>query len=258
MNIVYSDDETLLDSQEMDRIRKAIAEGREISLVTHVLTPEGEDKIKYIIRCILDTYNRPDLLELLYTACKELTINSTKAAIKRLLFIEKKLDPRNVKQYEYGMSSFKGSLNLKKFPHYKKQMREYGLNIKINFSFDESKLVLKIINNFSLLPEEERRIREKFLNAQRYDSLFDFYMEHGDNTEGAGMGITLVEILLGQSGFDKHLFTIYSGKGKDETVAKVILPLKKEYQSPRIKFEEELQYGKAVEQLREAYNKYEF
>lgn len=46
-------------------------------------------------------------------------------------------------------------------------------------------------------------------------------MEHGDSTEGAGMGITMVEILLSQSGFDRRLLSIYSSERKKETVARV-------------------------------------
>jgi len=87
-----------------------------------------------------------------------------------------------------------------------------------------------------LLQKEEERIREKFIKAKKYDNLFEFYVDHGDNTEGAGMGITMVEILLAQSGFDRHIFTIYSSKIKRETVAKVELPMHPEHVPIRFGF----------------------
>ncbi len=39
------------------------------------------------------------------------------------------------------------------------------------------------------------------------------------------MGITMVEILLSQSGFDRRLFSIYSSERIQETVARVDVPL---------------------------------
>lgn len=89
----------------------------------------------------------------------------------------------------------------------------------------KNKIDLEIRNNFPLLPIEAERVKEKFINAKKYDNLFEFFMEHGDSTEGAGMGITMVEILLSQSGFDRRLFSIYSSERKKETVARVEVPL---------------------------------
>ena len=43
------------------------------------------------------------------------------------------------------------------------------------------------------------------------------------------MGITMVEILLAQSGLDRHLFTIYSSQVKKETVAKLEIPIHPDY-----------------------------
>ncbi|EMJ91756.1 hypothetical protein LEP1GSC198_1351 [Leptospira kirschneri str. JB] len=64
-------------------------------------------------------------------------------------------------------------------------------------------------------------------------------MKFGDSTEGAGLGITMVEILVAQSGFDRHLFTIYSKKGVSQTVARVEIPLKEDYIPKRLKFAKE-------------------
>lgn len=104
-------------------------------------------------------------------------------------------------------------------------MKEFGYNVKISCSYTEGRFDLEIRNNFPLIPVEAERIKEKFLHAKKYDNLFEFFMEHGDNTEGAGMGITMVEILLSQSGFDRRLFSIYSSEKKNETIARVEVPL---------------------------------
>ena len=146
------------------------------------------------------------------------------------------IDPNDNLQYESFMNSFKDNLTDKKFPYYRSKMKENGFYIKIKIFYDKKRIVLRIINNFPLLQKEEERIREKFIKSKKYDNLFEFYVDHGDNTEGAGMGITMVEILLAQSGFDRHIFTIYSSKIKRETVAKLEIPMQPDHIPPRFGF----------------------
>ncbi|MCX7999599.1 MAG: hypothetical protein N3A69_11720, partial [Leptospiraceae bacterium] len=137
---------------------------------------------------------------------------------------------------ESVMAEFKENLTDKKFPHFKEAMKKLNLKTNIYFYHNEKYIIMKVFNNFEILPKEERRIREKFQNAKKFDNLFEFYMAYGDNTEGAGMGITLVEILLLQMGFDRHWFTIYSnGKG---TIARIEIPLSENYKPRRVIFEE--------------------
>ncbi|MBE8363783.1 hypothetical protein [Leptospira borgpetersenii] len=221
------------------KVDSAISKEIPISLITHVLTLNGEKKLKYIIQRILARYNRLDLTELLYTSSKELIVNATKAVIKRILFKESKLDIESPEDYARGMESFHSSLSDKRFPFYREKMKEQGLKIKVTFHFNEHRVILKVLNNFRLTDQEEKRVREKFRISRDFDNLFEFFMKFGDSTEGAGLGITMVEILVAQSGFDRHLFTIYSKKGVSQTVARVEIPLKEDYISGRLKFARE-------------------
>lgn len=232
-------------------VDRAIEQGKVISFITYVLGDSGESKIKYILSSVLNKYQRIDLMELLYTASKELIVNSTKAAIKRIIFQEMGLDPVKMTDYDTGMGSFKENLSDKKFPYYRGKMKSNNLNVKVKFIYNPDKIVLKIINNFALLGKEEQLIREKFIKAKKYDNLFEFFMEHGDNTEGAGMGITMVEILMAQSGFDRHLFTIYSSEKLRETVAKIEIPINPDYKPKRYEFEDYVRNSStSFEQLR--------
>ncbi|MCG6192021.1 hypothetical protein LFX25_02035 [Leptospira sp. FAT2] len=217
-------------------VDSAISKEIPISLITYVLTPKGEKKLKYIIQGILTRYDRLDLTELLYTSSKELIVNATKAAIKRILFKESKLNIESTDDYARGMESFHSSLSDKKFPFYREKMKEHDLTIKVTFYFNEHRIILKILNNFQLTDQEEKRVREKFRISRDFDNLFEFFMKFGDSTEGAGLGITMVEILVAQSGFDRHLFTIYSRKGISQTVARVEIPLREDYIPRRLKF----------------------
>lgn len=206
------------------RINQAIASGKRISLVTYVLGVEGESKLKFVLESILAQYGRIDLMEVLYTAAKELIANSTKAAIKRMIFQELNLNINVPSDYAIGMEKFKTYLNEQKFPAYRNKMREQNYFVKITVSHNKERLCLYVMNNFALLPVEEERVREKFIHAKQYDNLFEFFMKHGDNSEGAGMGITMVEILLSQSGFKRKNFHILSSPAANITIAKVTLP----------------------------------
>ncbi|RHX91784.1 hypothetical protein [Leptospira stimsonii] len=217
-------------------VDSAISKEVPISLITYVLTPKGEKKLKYIIQGILTRYDRLDLTELLYTSSKELIVNATKAAIKRILFKESKLNIESLEDYQIGMESFHNSLSDKKFPFYREKMKEHDLTIKVTFFFNKHRIILKILNNFHLTDQEEKRVREKFRISRDFDNLFEFFMKFGDSTEGAGLGITMVEILVAQSGFDRHLFTIYSREGISQTVARVEIPLSEDYIPRRLKF----------------------
>ncbi|EMY79537.1 hypothetical protein LEP1GSC060_2549 [Leptospira weilii serovar Ranarum str. ICFT] len=227
-------------------VDSAISKEIPISLITYVLTQSGEKKLRYIIQTILTRYNRLDLSELLYTSAKELIVNATKAAIKRILFKESKLDIESAQDYVRGMESFHNSLSDKKFPFYREKMKEHDLSIKVTFGFNEDRIVLKVLNNFQLTDQEEKRVREKFRISRDFDNLFEFFMKFGDSTEGAGLGITMVEILVAQSGFDRHLFTIYSKKGVSQTVARVEIPLKEDYIPRRLKFAREQNFTSSV------------
>ena len=226
-------DQHLLSEDFKQIVITGVSKNKPISLITYVMGDHGEAKLKFIIQEVLKKYYKPDLQDLLYTCAKELIMNSIKAAIKRLEFMETGKDPNDEKQYLEFMSSFRDNLTDKKFQYYRNKMKKNNFFVKIKFFYDEQKLILRIINNFPLFKQEEERIKEKFLKAKKYENLFEFYMEHSDNTEGAGMGITMIEILLAQSGFDRRLFTIYTSEENKETVAKVEIPIDPEYIPPR-------------------------
>jgi len=238
-----------------EAVKTALSKEARLNFQTYVLGDSGEARLRFLIESLLDHCKRPDLLDLIYTAAKELIVNSTKAAIKRIIFEEKGISLTDETKQEAVMQEFKDNLTDKKFPYYKKSMQERDMRVNVIFSYNSQRLLMKVINNFSILPKEEQRIREKFIKAKKYDNLFEFYMDHGDSTEGAGMGITLVEILLMQSGYDPHLFTIYSENGTG-TVARLEISLSSNYKPRRMVFEELLRkQQKSIEELRKEFGR---
>ena len=79
-------------------------------------------------------------------------------------------------------------------------------------------------------------------------------MEYGDDTEGAGLGLAMVGILLDESGIDKHSFTLYSNQ-YNETAARLEIPLTENHVSRRVLFDQEREKsGMTAEEFRKVFN----
>lgn len=225
------------DKELQEIIQNGLAKNQIFSIKTYFLSDYGEKMLNKISEAILIKYNRLDLMEIVYSSAKELIINATKANLKRVLFKINSLDINDPAAYEKGMSNFKENLNEDKIKQYKYYFKKYDFPVTATFYYSPDVLNIKVKNNFPLIPNEEARIREKFKKAVSFSNLIDFFMEHEDTTEGAGMGITMVGILLDQSGIDKHSFSLYSSEKYRETIAKLEIPLVKEYIPKRKMFE---------------------
>ncbi len=222
-------------------VQNAVNERQTISLKTYILSDYGEMALDVIIKQILTKFDRIDLMEVTYTAAKELIINATKANIKKIIFEENQYDWKDIRQYEKGLTEFRNQLSEKTIIGYEKKFRRKDLHVMATFYYSEDVLNIKIKNNYPLFPIEERRIREKFKKAQNFSNLIEFYMEHGDNSEGAGLGLTMVSILLEQSEIDRHSFILYSSEKYNETIAKIEIPLNPNYITKREMFDKIIQ-----------------
>ncbi|TGL60143.1 hypothetical protein EHQ58_06480 [Leptospira ognonensis] len=228
-----------LSNRFKNTVDPSVLKNRKIALYTRFLDDPGEEKLAYIIGAILGHHHQLELTELIYTACKEFVMNSTKAAIKRIVYDEMKLGSDGVEpDQEEFMRNFKSSILSQKFTYFKEKMKEKRIQTKISFDFNSDRLIVRVSNNFALLPKEESRIREKFQLARGYDNLPQFFLHHADETEGAGLGITLVGILMSQYGMDRRLLTIYSEPKTNFTVARLEIPFVASYKSKRVLFEE--------------------
>jgi len=238
-----------------DIISKAVDESKIITMKTYVLSDYGELILKLICQTVLEKTNRMDLMEICYSSAKELVINATKANVKRALFRKHGLEISNEADYEKGISLFKENLREDKILQFKPIFIEHDLPVMATFYFSPDVLNIKVKNNFPLLESEEVRIRDKFRKATSFSSLIDFFMEHGDSTEGAGMGLTMVGILLDQSGINKHSFSLYSSDKYKETAAKIEIPLSPNYISKRDMFDRELKERNiSAEELRKTFS----
>lgn len=232
---------------------RGIERGRTITLKTYYLSDYGEMVLHMVTSRILARYDRSDLNDVVYTAAKELIINATKANLKRLLFARRGLSPDKEEDYDEILHELKHELTETRVRSYRPQFIEYNYPVLATFYYTPEVLNIKVKNSFTLYPQEEKRIRQKFEKAESFSSLLDFYLEHGDDTEGAGLGLTMVGILLDQSGIDRHSFTLSSNK-YNETAAKLEIPLNEEYIPRRQVFDTEVRRrGLSPDELRRQY-----
>ncbi|MCS6984845.1 MAG: hypothetical protein NZM25_06960 [Leptospiraceae bacterium] len=222
-------------SQDIYRqLEKAIEQLRPIKIRAYAILPATEEALNFITSTILNKYNRPDLQGPVYTAVKELAINGAKANIKHILFWELGLNMDDDQEYEKGMAVFKENLSESWVLEYALKARDKKLYVDIVFDYNPDRLIVEVINNRPISPKEDVRIRAKFAKSMKYDDIAQFFLEGGDSSEGAGMGIVLVTMLLKAQGIDPHLFTIRSNY-RDSTIAKVEFPLHDKYIPERLR-----------------------
>lgn len=215
-----------------DKLESAINRNQSIKMRAYAMLPSTESDLNNVITKILERHNRPDLLTTIYTCVKELAVNGAKANIKRIMFQEENVNINDDADYKRGIEIFKSKLTERFVSDYAKIAKEKNLYVDIIFDYNEKRLILEVINNSALSEKEDVRIREKFRSGSKYDNIGEFYMDMQDNQEGAGMGITLILMMLKSDNIDPHYFTIKSDY-KTKTVAKLIFPFAEDYVSGR-------------------------
>ncbi len=222
----------------MARIIKEIDDNLEITqdknffeLKTYRVSQELEKSIHSILEELFQDSTRPQILPLIYTITKELTINACKANHKRVFFEEKGYDIFNPKDYAKGIVEYKASFSENMGLEYGPKSKSRGYYCLIRFEYDRNGITITVINNTPITKQEEKSLREKLAKAMQYDDLAEFYMDNADNTEGAGLGLALIIIMLKGEGLDPNYFRI-SIMG-NLTSARLEIPLSEAFKSKR-------------------------
>ncbi|EMJ98358.1 hypothetical protein [Leptospira alstonii] len=214
-----------------DNIRLTIENGKILSLKTHRMTHSVEEHIQEAVGLILDKITHPTLVPTIYTIIKELAINACKANQKRIFFEEKGLDLHDTSDYEKGVREYKSIFSEAMSERYGEKAKKEGYYCLINFDYALNGIRIEVINNAAITGQEEKSIREKLEKGMRYNDIAQFYLDNADNTEGAGIGLALILIMLKGEGIDPSYFRIIIRK--DITIARLEIPLTSDFQSLR-------------------------
>jgi putative nucleotidyltransferase with HDIG domain len=214
-------------SVDLDKIRMAIRSGIPLSITTYTLPHEMEIYMSDVLTAFLTELNQQQMIQYLNYCLNELITNAKKANTKRVYFKEKDLDITNEREYNIGMKTFKEDM-LNNINYYMQLQKKAGLYVKLMLQMRNNKIKIEVRNNSALTVFEYKRIHDKLARAQQYTSIEEALTQILDDTEGAGLGLVIMILMLEKIGLTEENFQTLCENG--ETITRIILPLSDEMQ----------------------------
>ena len=214
-----------LTDQDREKIRLAVQLHTPVEIISYTLPREKEFYIHEVLTVFLEECHQEHMTDNLIFCLGELLTNSKKANTKRVYFKENNLDINNEMDYQQGMISFKED-TLNNINHYLEQQEAQGLYVKLILQLYDEGLKIEIRNNSVLTVFETKRINEKLKAAKKYTDPAQVITRVIDQTEGAGLGIIIIVLMLRKIGLSHENYKVFSTD--TETITQMILPLNKE------------------------------
>lgn len=209
---------------DKEKIKVSVSLQLPIEMTTYTLPKNTEVYIRNVMEIFLEECHQEHLKEYLNFCLSELLTNAKKANTKRVYFKEKGLDINNPEDYEKGMENFKME-TLTNIDHYLELQRKAGLYIKLALRIQADKIYIEIKNNSTLTVFERERIQQKLDSVQQYKNMDEVLTNVLDQSEGAGLGIIIIILMLQKVGLSKENYQVISDE--DETITRIILPCNK-------------------------------
>jgi putative nucleotidyltransferase with HDIG domain len=204
------------------KVKKAVQSGIPLTITTFTLPHEIEVYIEQVITVFLKQVGQENLRDYIIYCVQELAVNAKKANTKRVYFTERGLDLSNPEDYREGMANFKEN-TLNNIAHYLQLQKEKGLYIKLILQIKKSIIHIEIRNNVAVTKTELIRIHDKLARSRQYNSLEDAFAQVLDDSEGAGLGLVILVLMLKKMGLDEDCFDILGTE--KETIARIVIPL---------------------------------
>ena len=204
------------------KVKKAVQVGIPLTITTFTLPHEIEIYIEQVLSVFLKQIDQEKLKDYVVYCVQELTVNAKKANTKRVYFLERGLDLSNPDDYKEGMTGFKET-TLTNIAHYLQLQKEKGLYIKVILQIKNNIIYIEVRNNVAITKTELIRIHDKLARSRQYNNLEDALAQVLDDSEGAGLGLVILVLMLKKMGLDEDCFDIL-GTDK-ETIARLIIPL---------------------------------
>lgn len=219
--MVNVDFDTLKEIDER-KIKKALEYQVPIEVTTYTLPKSMEMYIQSVLRDFLTTCHQNHMHQYLSFCLSELLTNAKKANTKRVYFKEKCLDINDDSQYAEGMTTFKVD-TLSNINHYLELQKQAGLYIKFLLQIrNDSSVRIEIRNNARLTKTERKRIQEKLEGVKQYQSIEEVMNTVMDQSEGAGLGIIIMILMLEKIGLSRENYQVIGTN--TETITRIFLP----------------------------------
>ena len=207
---------------DVPKIQKATRMGVPLSITTYTLPHEIELYIAEVLACFLAELNQERLKDYLGYCINELTTNAKKANTKRVYFVEKKLDINNPIDYEMGMRSFKED-TLNNIAYYLQLQKDAGLYVKVLMQVKKTNIVVEVRNNSEMTKTEFKRVFDKMARSRQFTSLEEALTQVLDDTEGAGLGLVIMILMLKKVGLNDENYEVLVESG--ETITRITMPM---------------------------------
>ena len=209
-----------ISESEVENIKNAVKSRQPVDFYCYSLTPEQKDRFLKILQVFLQECEQDYLFNYLSYCLFELLDNASKANAKRIYFKEHNLNINDEQDYKNGMKDFKETLD-ENAQHYETALEEGKLQVHLQLSTDDV-ISITVSNNTKITESEYKRIKDKIEKTKVYNTMADAVNDI-DQTEGSGLGIITVLIMLKKLGLaSDHL----KFKTTDsETIASIEIPM---------------------------------
>ncbi|MDR3131363.1 MAG: HDOD domain-containing protein [Treponema sp.] len=204
------------------KVKNAIQSGIPLTITTFTLPRDVEMYIEQLVTVFLKQFNKESLRDYIVYCIQELAVNAKKANTKRVYFMERGLDLNKPGDYKLGMAGFKRD-TINNLARYLRLQREKGFYIKIILRSTKDTIYLEVCNNAEITKNELARVYDKLASSRQYLSLEDALSQVLDDSEGAGLGLVIMALMLKKIGLTGDCFDIF-GNGT-ETVARIVIPI---------------------------------
>ena len=209
----------VISDADVESIREAVKDRKPVDFFCYTLTPEQKERFLKILKIFLEECNQDYLFNYLSYCLFELLDNASKANAKRIYFKEHNLNIDNEQDYKNGMKAFKENLDENTL-HYEEELEAVHLEVHLLLSADDI-ISITVSNNTKITDNELKRIKEKIEKTKVYTSMADA-MNDIDQTEGSGLGIITVLIMLKKMGLASENLKFKTTD--NETIATIEIP----------------------------------
>jgi putative nucleotidyltransferase with HDIG domain len=207
---------------DVAKIKRAANNAIALNILTYTLPHDIEVYMEEVLDVFLGELGQKKLKDYLVYCLRELAVNAKKANTKRVYFESRGLDINDPDQYEEGMTVFKQE-TMDNISYYLQKQKEKGFYIKIIYQAKGPNIVLEVRNNVEINKKEYVRIHDKLARSRKYTSLEEALQQVLDPSEGAGLGLVILVLMLKKIGLDEDCFDLWAESG--ETVARITVPV---------------------------------
>jgi hypothetical protein len=208
-----------LSMDDIQSIKDAVRERRPVNFYCYTLTLEQKQRFQDILNVFLKECDESYLFNCLSYCLFELLDNASKANAKRIYFKEHNLNINNEADYKNGMKDFKNTLDDNAL-HYQEELKAGKLKVHLLLTADDV-ITITVTNNTKITDLEYLRIKEKIEKTKIYNTMADAINDI-DQTEGSGLGIITVLIMLKKLGLAADHLKFKTTDS--ETVATIEIP----------------------------------